>query len=74
MRIAVGQLSQETNTFNPWPTTRQDFEDFGIFRGAEPLRNVPRSVSEIGHTILSIVPEPGEKEAGTHRLRLRKER
>jgi TusA-related sulfurtransferase len=43
-------------------------------RGAEPLRNVPRSVSEIGHTILSIVPEPGEKEAGTHRLRLRKER
>jgi microcystin degradation protein MlrC len=33
MRIAIGQLWQETNTFNPLPTTRQDFEDFGVVRG-----------------------------------------
>jgi microcystin degradation protein MlrC len=33
MRIAIGQLWQETNTFNPWPTTRQDFEQFGVLRG-----------------------------------------
>ena len=26
MRIAIGQLWQETNTFNPLPTTRADFE------------------------------------------------
>jgi microcystin degradation protein MlrC len=35
MRIAVGQLWQESNTFNPLPTTRRDFEDFGVLRGAE---------------------------------------
>ena len=35
MRIAVGQLSQESNTFNPLPTTRRDFEDFGVCRGAD---------------------------------------
>lgn len=33
MRIAIGQLWQETNTFNPIPTTRADFETFGIVRG-----------------------------------------
>jgi len=26
MRIAIGQLWQETNTFNPLPTTQEDFE------------------------------------------------
>ncbi len=35
MRIAIGQLWQETNTFNPWPTTRRDFEQFGVLRGPE---------------------------------------
>src|SRR4051794_4407077 len=35
MRIAVGQLWQETNTFNPLPTTRADYESFGIYRGPE---------------------------------------
>jgi microcystin degradation protein MlrC len=35
MRIAIGQLWQETNTFNPRPTTRADFEHFGVLRGAE---------------------------------------
>jgi microcystin degradation protein MlrC len=34
MRIAVGQLSQESNTFNPLPTTRADFEAAGVARGA----------------------------------------
>jgi microcystin degradation protein MlrC len=37
MRIAIGQLWQETNTFNPLPTTRHDFEHFGVLRGAELL-------------------------------------
>src|SRR5437870_13911752 len=37
MRIAVGQISQETNTFNPLPTTRQNFEELGIYRGADVI-------------------------------------
>lgn len=35
MRIGILQLWQETNTFNPLPTTRRDFEAFGLMRGAE---------------------------------------
>lgn len=35
MRIALAQLSQETNTFNPLPTTRKNFEECGIHRGAD---------------------------------------
>jgi microcystin degradation protein MlrC len=34
MRIGIAQLSQETNMFNPLATTRRDFEDFGVLRGA----------------------------------------
>jgi microcystin degradation protein MlrC len=35
MRIAIGQVWQETNTFNPLPTTRQDFDQFGVLHGSE---------------------------------------
>lgn len=42
-------------------------------KGAEPLNNVPRSVREMGHTILSLEPEQDEDPAvGIHRLRIRK--
>jgi TusA-related sulfurtransferase len=44
-------------------------------RGAEPLKNVPRSVSELGHTILSM--EPKDTAAPTddiHNLIVRKEK
>ncbi len=37
MRIAVGQLWQETNTFNPNPTTWADFEAMGVATGADIL-------------------------------------
>ena len=40
--------------------------------GVEPIRNVPRSVAELGHVILSLEPEPGQGVSGIHRLRLRK--
>ncbi len=43
-------------------------------KGLEPLNNVPRSLSEIGHEILSILPENGESADGVHRLRVRKAR
>ena len=41
-------------------------------KGIEPLRNVPRSVVELGHAILSIAAEPGEDSAGIHHLIIKK--
>lgn len=41
-------------------------------KGVEPLRNVPRSVTEMGLAVLSLEPEPGEAADGCHRLLLRK--
>ena len=43
-------------------------------QGAEPLENVPRSLKELGHTILSLEPEPGSSTADIHCLRIRKEK
>ncbi|MCG8508026.1 MAG: sulfurtransferase TusA family protein [Rhodospirillales bacterium] len=42
-------------------------------KGGEPLENVPRSVREIGHTVLSLEPEDDAAADGVHILRLRKE-
>jgi microcystin degradation protein MlrC len=39
MRIALIEISQETDTFNPLPTTLQDFASFGLYDGAEMLAN-----------------------------------
>ena len=33
MRIAIIHIGQETNDFNPVPTTLRDFESFGIYEG-----------------------------------------
>jgi len=41
-----------------------------LIRGAEPVVNVPRSVRELGHEILSL--DPDESTPGNWRLRLRK--
>ncbi len=42
-------------------------------QGREPLENVPRSVSDNGHSILSLEPEdPAGPAEGIHRLVLRK--
>ncbi|HEX6103617.1 MAG TPA: sulfurtransferase TusA family protein [Alphaproteobacteria bacterium] len=38
--------------------------------GAEPLRNIPRTLADEGHEVLSLEPEPGSP--GIHRLRVRK--
>jgi microcystin degradation protein MlrC len=37
MRIALIHIGQETNDFNPVPTSLRDFEAFGVFEGAEIL-------------------------------------
>ena len=39
-----------------------------VLKGAEPLKNIPRSAREEGHEILAIEP----LEAGRHRLVIRK--
>ncbi|MGB0696261.1 MAG: sulfurtransferase TusA family protein [Rhodospirillaceae bacterium] len=41
-------------------------------KGREPLENVPRSVLEMGWTILSFDPEVGEQKDGIHRLLVKK--
>jgi TusA-related sulfurtransferase len=42
-------------------------------KGAEPLENVPRSVREHGHEVLSLEPEDGTTDGtGVYRLRIRK--
>src|SRR5262245_43408525 len=53
MRIAIGQLWQETNTFNPSPTTRQDFEVLGVVRGAELVERMA-DVNDLGGFIQSL--------------------
>jgi Predicted redox protein, regulator of disulfide bond formation len=37
-------------------------------KGAEPLANVPRSVAELGHQIVSLSPEEGGEGTGIYRL------
>lgn len=61
MRIALGQLWQETNTFNPIPTTRRDFEAFGVVRGAELIERMA-DTNELGGFIQSLRrwPKPPE--------------
>jgi microcystin degradation protein MlrC len=61
MRIAIGQLWQETNTFNPLPTTKQDFVDFGIMRGSELLEQMA-DTNELGGFIQSLRVWPEKPE------------
>src|SRR5712691_10368836 len=68
MRIAIGQLWQETNTFNPWPTTRQEFEQFGVLRGADLIERMA-DTNELGGFIQSLRSWPERPEiAGLVRL------
>ena len=47
MRIALIHIGQETNDFNPVPTTLRDYEAFGIVEG-EAIIDTFRGVGEIG--------------------------
>jgi microcystin degradation protein MlrC len=53
MRIALGQLWQETNTFNPLPTTRAAFDQFGVLRGDEVIERMA-DTNELGGFIQSL--------------------
>lgn len=61
MRIAIGQLWQETNTFNPRPTTRADFEDFGVLRGQAVVERMAET-NELGGFIQSLRQWPEKPE------------
>jgi microcystin degradation protein MlrC len=61
MRIAIGQLWQETNTLNPLPTTLADFEAFGICEGAEVLERFSET-NELGGFIQSLRAWPEQPE------------
>ncbi len=68
MRIAVGQLAQESNTFNPLPTTWRDFEAFGVCRGAELVEQMA-DTNELGGFIQSLRAWPERPEVvGLRRL------
>jgi len=61
MRIAVGQLWQETNTFNPTPTSRRDFEEFGIVRGPDLIERMA-DTNELGGFIQTLRSWPEKPE------------
>jgi microcystin degradation protein MlrC len=61
MHIAIGHLWQESNTFNPIPTTRQDFEHFGIVRGAELVERMA-DTNELGGFIQALRRWPEQPE------------
>ena len=43
-------------------------------QGKEPLTNIPRSIQELQHDILELLPEPGSEQYGPHLLTMRKTR
>ena len=61
MRIAIGQLWQESNTINPIPTTRADFEHFGIVRGSELVERMA-DTNELGGFIQALRRWPEQPE------------
>src|SRR5262245_19529654 len=61
MRIAIGQLWQESNTFNPLPTSRADFEQMGVLRGDELVARMA-DTNELGGFIQSLRSWPERPE------------
>src|SRR5262245_12939616 len=53
MRLALIDIGQETNDFNPVPTTLRDYEAFGIFEGNEILAKL-RGMGQVGGYIDAI--------------------
>ena len=61
MRIALAQVWQETNTFNPVPTTRADFAQFGVLRGHEVIARMSET-NELGGFIQALKKWPERPE------------
>lgn len=58
MRIAIGTLFQETNTFSPRPTTIESFESVYLWRGADVFSKLRKARIEIPG-ILSVLEPKG---------------
>jgi microcystin degradation protein MlrC len=63
MRLALIHVGQETNDFNPVPTTLRDYQAFGVYEGAEIFRHLGKlgqvggyytAVEECGRAIETI--------------------
>lgn len=61
MRIAIGQLWQETSTLSPVRTTRDDFEAFGVLRGDAIVEQM-QDTNELGGFIQSLRAWPNNPE------------
>lgn len=61
MRIALAQVWQETNTFNPVRTTRADFDQFGVTFGNDLLEQMA-DTNELGGFIQSLRKWPEKPE------------
>lgn len=61
MRIAIAQIAQETDVFNPVPTGLKDFELGGLYFGEEILEKMP-GVGEIGGFLVAAEEKEGEVE------------
>ena len=61
MRIALAQVWQETNTFNPIPTTRRDFDQFGVVSGNQLLETMAET-NELGGFIQTLRTWPERPE------------
>lgn len=61
LRIALGNIWQETNTFNPLPTTPADFDPLGVLRGEACISELA-DTNEMGGFIQSLRawPKPVE--------------
>jgi microcystin degradation protein MlrC len=53
MRLAVIHIGQETNDFNPVPTTLRDYEAFGLYEGAEVFEKMG-SIGQIGGDLAAV--------------------
>ena len=73
MRIGLYQMSQETDTFNPLPTTMDDFAAFGLETGPEMLER-HRGPSTIGGYLAAVEASGRERRDGRARPRPRRRR
>jgi microcystin degradation protein MlrC len=53
MRLALIHIGQETNDFNPVPTTLRDYEAFGIFEGPRMIEEL-RGIGQVGGHLAAV--------------------
>src|SRR3954469_7005591 len=61
MRIAVAELAQESDTFSPLLAGMEEFESYGLFRGAEILDRM-RDAGPLGGLLELAEERPGRVE------------